>query len=937
MTGKIIKSMGVLYLSYLALVILVLMPLLNTLPHWYLKENFERDLHTDLVLFNPFTISVELRGAAIPEPDGAAFAAVDKARVNLSLSSLWHPGWVFDEMLVEELYLHIRQIAPGRFNFTDMLEAIPESPPSDDDEPGLPGLTVGEFRFGARRINLSDDSRETPFSTHYEGLDIVVKDLSTIIEEGKPYEISASAESGGRLDWKGTVSIPLSRSDGRLSLEQVSLTPFWRFAEPWLNLELQQGYLNLAGNYRLDWGDNFSYAIDGGELAVRGIDVVAKDPAALPETSFSLSALTVDGIAVDSLTQHADIASIQVTAPAIAGWLEGETISLQQLFAVSLPASEAEPEPEPAEPQAAWTASVGKLALSEGRIQWRSPFTEPQRLLVSPLQAQLENLKWPFDGESPMGLSLTVNDAATLEVDGALALDPGDGALNYSMAQLPLTWFNPNLPEALNGRLTDGHAEISGQVELAGFAPSTIALSGAIRDFAAEITGEEESITSWKAVRLKQLQVNLDQREVSLAQVIIDNYEGRVHIAKDGSVNASKVWQQEVGERAEEIAEELHLDQPWQFSLPEIYITDSAVDFKDESLPIPFRTVIEGLNGEVLGISSDPSHPAEVDMKGSVDGYAPVVLSGTAVPFAEPPNLDLALSFNGVDLSLLTPYSGTYAGRAIERGLLNLDLKYSLDKGYLEGDNKVVISQLKLGESIDSDKALDLPLELALALLTDVNGVIDLAVPVSGNVDDPEFGLGSVIGTAFVNLITKAVTAPFSLLANLVGAEEDLQRFNFASGSAELRENTMAKLDQLTAALQQRPGLTLVVMGRINPTADREKLQAAVLKNELLASGITQEQADNKEQAYTDEIERRYRKLGLEGELPSPPQQYNAVRQAIPVSDDALRTLIEDRAVAIKTYLVNAKGVPADRIAIQQSALEDEAHQFSGVELDLEP
>lgn len=934
MVSKVVKSLGVLYLAYLAFVILLVLPALNTLPHWYVKETFGRQLHTELVLFNPFTFSAEIRGAALPERDGSPFAEVKIARVNLSLASLWQPGWVFDEMLVEDLYLHIRQTAPGTFNFSDMLEAIPPSPPSSDDEEGLPGLTVHQLRIGARRIALSDEAREKPFSTHYDGLDIAVKELSTIIEEGKPYQISVAAESGGMLNWTGTVSIPQSRSEGQLSLEQLSLAPFWRFAEPWLNLELKQGYLNLSGNYRLGWSEDFSYAIDDGALAVRDLDLLPKNPADLPDTSLSLKALTVSDITIDSQEQHAEIGVIQAEGPAIAGWMEEERISLQELFAVSLP--ESEPEPVNDQPEAAWTASLGQIGLSGGGIRWLSPFTEPRQLLVSPLEAHFEKMNWPLAGESPMSLNLAVNGEAKLGIEGALALGPGDGTLKYNLEQLPLAWFNPNLPTALNGKLTGGHAGVNGEITLAGFIPSVIALSGAIKDFSGEIAGEEESITSWKAVRLKELLVNLEQREISLAQVIIDNYQGRIHIAEDGSVNASKVWQEEVGERAEELVEELDLDQPWRFSLPEVYVSDSAVDFMDESLPIPFRTVIGDLRGEVLGISSDPTAEARVEMKGSVDGYAPVVLNGTAVPFGEPPALDLALGFNGVDLSLLSPYSSTYAGHAIDRGLLNLDLQYALDKGHLEGNNKVVISQLKLGEKINSDKALDLPLELALALLTDANGVIDLAVPISGDVDDPEFGLGSVISKAFINLITKAVTAPFSLLANLVGAEEDLQRLNFSSGSAELRENTLVKLDQLTLALQQRPGLTLVVMGRLNREADTERLQITALREQLLAAGLTPAQIENKEQPLLDEVERRYRKLDLPGDLPSPPLQYDAVRQTIPVSDKALLELVEARAVAIKTYLVNEKGLAADRVAIEQSTLEDEAHQFSGVELGLE-
>jgi hypothetical protein len=326
-----------------------------------------------------------------------------------------------------------------------------------------------------------------------------------------------------------------------------------------------------------------------------------------------------------------------------------------------------------------------------------------------------------------------------------------------------------------------------------------------------------------------------------------------------------------------------------------------------------------------------------VNLKGSVDGYAPVLLAGTARPFGEQPALDMGLSFEGIDLVRLTPYSGTYAGYAIERGLLNLDLKYALENNRLQGDNKVVIDQLKLGERIDSDKAIDLPLELALALLTDSNGVIDLAVPVSGDLDNPEFSLGSVIMGAFVNLITKAITAPFTLLANLVGSEEDLERVTYASGSAELDDAGKAKLTTLAEALNQRPELKLVIMGRLHPTADREKLQRAALRQSLLAEGIAESDITSRSEPWVAAIDRRYRELGSPaGEDVALQARSDAVIASYPISETQLSDLAEERAANAKRYLVTELQLSADRAVIEKGDATDEANKFSGIEMSVD-
>jgi len=447
----------------------------------------------------------------------------------------------------------------------------------------------------------------------------------------------------------------------------------------------------------------------------------------------------------------------------------------------------------------------------------------------------------------------------------------------------------------------------------------------------------EQALTRWQNVRWENVRVNIEQRTAYLEKLLIHDYEGRIHIAEDGSINASKIWQEEVGQRAEEIAEDMHLNEPWQLDIPEIFISDSAIDFMDESLPIPFRTVIGDVNGEVLNLGTAADAVTSVNIEGAVDGYAPVELTGSAAPLRASPFLDLALSFTGVDLVLLTPYSGTYAGRTIEQGLLNLNVQYTLEDGYLKGDNNVILDQLKLGAKVESDKALDLPLDLALALLTDLNGVIDLKVPVEGDVNNPEFGLGSVIAGAFINLITKAVTAPFNLLANLIGSDEDLQRVAFPAGSGELNPTAVTKLDQLGEALTQRPNLTLVISGRVNPESDRERLQRTALDAELLAEGVPAEEIKRRGDVYIEAIEKRYRTINPAGEEISFSEQLSAVRSTMPISDEQLLQLARERAVAVKDYLVNQVGISADHAVINQAAqLNAEKQTYSGVELDLD-
>jgi hypothetical protein len=220
----------------------------------------------------------------------------------------------------------------------------------------------------------------------------------------------------------------------------------------------------------------------------------------------------------------------------------------------------------------------------------------------------------------------------------------------------------------------------------------------------------------------------------------------------------------------------------------------------------------------------------------------------------------------------------------------------------------------------------------------DLNGLIDLRVPISGDIDDPDFSLGSVISSAFLNLITKAVTAPFALLGALVDSDEDLQRINFNSGASELNDRAMQRLDTLAEAIAQRPSVNLVISGRLNPQADLEQLQAEALNTELVTAGLSVADLTDKSPAWEKAIHKRHLALAPAAENKaelSLTEEHDWLVAQMVISNDTLLRLIEGRAVAVKTYLVNEAGLAADRAVIDIPAPGDERHKFSGVELDV--
>src|SRR5215510_14651539 len=261
------------------------------------------------------------------------------------------------------------------------------------------------------------------------------------------------------------------------------------------------------------------------------------------------------------------------------------------------------------------------------------------------------------------------------------------------------------------------------------------------------------------------------------------------------------------------------------------------MNFADLSLVLPFATRVHALNGVIAGLGSDPDRRATVKLDGQVDEFGLVKVDGAISALQPKVFTDIAVVFRNVPMTTLSPYSATFAGRRIEAGTMNLDLEYKLDHSELQGENKVVLERLKLGERVESPGALKLPLDLAIAILTDADGRINVAVPVHGNVNHPEFAYGRVLWEALVTVIKKVASAPFRALGALFGGGgekgEKVEAVAFEPGRDVVLPPEREKLKRVGEVLGKRPQLKLTVHGGYDPKLDGEALRALHVRQDL--------------------------------------------------------------------------------------------------------
>jgi len=297
----------------------------------------------------------------------------------------------------------------------------------------------------------------------------------------------------------------------------------------------------------------------------------------------------------------------------------------------------------------------------------------------------------------------------------------------------------------------------------------------------------------------------------------------------------------------------------------------------------------------------------------------------------------VAANVQGIELSPLSPYSGKYVGYGIEKGKLSFKVKYKLDNRKLAADNKIILNQLTFGEKVESPDATKLPVLLAVALLKDRNGVIDVDLPISGSLDDPQFSVGGLVLKIIFNIISKAVTAPFALLGSMFGggSGEELSYVEFDYGRAKLTQAAEAKLKTLATAMNNRPALKLDISGRVDPVNDPEGLKKVSIERKVKAQKMKELVRQGKAPKSVDDVRiekdeyPRYLKaaygeesfpkprniIGLAKDLPVAEME-KLMLQHTKVTDEALRELANQRAQAVKDYLLASGQVPADRLFI---------------------
>jgi len=925
------------------------------------SDQLRRPVTVKDVEFNPFVLSLKMTEFEVQDQDTTPLIGFQEFFINFQTRSLFRRAYVFKEIRFSVPYVSVKIARDGHLNLADL--APPEkptassTPPQNADAPAeLPAIEIGHFEIAQGIVEFRDASKPKMVSIDVVPINLMLSNFHTKRGGDNTYSFSAELGKDEILDWNGTVSLDPIASSGTLSLSGVKIATLFQYVRDRFQFDIPEGTIRAVGKYQFAAGLPLELEVSDTLLHFADIGIVEKGES-LPVVG--LQTLFLDGIHADLRERKLEIERLTLNKAQLRLWRNHDgALNVPALFMPVQPQSAdvkfAADEGAPAAGSGPnWTVSLKEASITNHNIEFEDQSLNfPAKIKVSNLSVKAHDVVFPFKGPIPVTATHRLNDTGTVAVEGQVLMQPLRADVTLALKDIAIQPFEPYIGQFARIAVDSGTIDLDGTIRYAAEHSKgpLMAFQGNLGVKALAIADRDEGapVASWKQVGLRDIALTLDPTSITIDEVSINQPTVHLVIDRDGMPNIKKLLPSPGAPHTpppvERPAVQTKKAPPPSIAIKTVKVLRGTATFEDQSISPAVQTGLYDLTGTVKGLSSKQVARAEVDLSGKIDKVAPLKIAGTINPLTEHAFTDLTIKFDNVDLTTATPYSGKYAGYPIRKGKLFLDLAYKVSQKQLEAENKVAVDQLTFGEKTDSPDATSLPVPLAVALLKDRQGRIDIDLPIRGDLNDPDFKYGKAVWATLGNLLTKMVASPFSLMGKLIpggGDGEELQHLTFEPGSAAIAPSELKKIDALMKGLEERPGLRLEITGTADPTRDRQAMALQKL-HELLRSRWRQENGSTAEadlpvsaegRLITQLFDQLPRQQSTESKSsdaafkpPTMEEMRHQLAESIRVDDDALRALARTRAEQVQTLMVGDGKLSEERVFLTDVDLTTSNH-----------
>jgi Domain of Unknown Function (DUF748) len=892
----------------------------------------------------------------------------------------------------------------------------PEQSQAAAQKPKL-DFSLDSFEIADSTVDLTDRRSPTVASMALDDLRIAIRNLHTLGDAPATYELSGKFNGGGTIAIKGNLELAKSQATTDFSLNQLDLAALKAFAAPYLAGDLKSGKLSAQAAIRTGFAPNrFNVHVEPASVSLDDFNLLA---ARGGESQISWKTIAVTVGQVDLATRTAIVKDVRTDGIKLLA--RRNRRGQLNLLELARPGPQAPPNAKPSAakrerersrerpaqarraasrrarrgghpnppasptPANRWRYQVASVAVEKTQVRIEDDSAgRPVKIAIDPLNIHLKNISSDLAKPIPIELDATVNRTGSIKIAGTAAPDPLKANIRLRIRRLDLSPVDAYVAKRLNAKIVSAALTMSGVADIqkerdkmrARYRGDVVLGDLRMRD---KLTGD--NFLRWNSLSARHIDADYGAGppKVHIGGLALSNFYARIILNSDGRLNLKDIASnpQEAPKSltrpgmapaplpmatpapSPQPAKTVPTPKPIEadIALGQVTLQGGRINYTDHFIKPHYTADLTGIGGKIGSFGTRSTKPATVALQGEINGSAPIDITGSINPLAPMAFVDLTAKANGVDLPGLTPYSAKYTGYPIIKGTLSVGVHYLLDKRMLTATNHIHIDQLTFGQHVTTPNAANLPVRLAVAVLSDSRGVIDLNVPVSGSLNDPKFSIGAVVWTAFKNLVVRALTSPFTLIASTfggaAGSQEDLSFIEFRPGYATLTAGAQKQLAIIAKAMRARPKLKLEISGRVDPSIDRDALRLAKLEHLMVREKIKDVGRPKNgapitigKDEYDKYLTRAYKAanfpkprdiLGFAKSLP-PDQMKKLMLANMDASDDTLRQLAEKRANAVREFLTR-KRIDPNRLFIVTSKLNagkaEEKGKTSGVALSL--
>jgi len=810
-------------------------------------------------------------------------------------------------------------------------------------------LNLADFEIKDAAISFQDFSNKKAFQSKLFPVNFQVINIEAAKSVTGEFNLKLETEAKGSVALNGRFQTHPVQATGTLDLSNILFNKYVPYYEDLVNFDVKDGYLDLSTDFAISQQqDKLDMNIKSKELMIRTLSIFDQE---FKEEMVNIPEFKINGASIDVGNRKIDTGSITAKNGKILfkRLIDGQINLVKSVLPVqknrkplnrTIDTSSTGPAEVKAMP---WAVTMTSFNASGFNMVFNDLTSKDPILVdVSNIAVKANDLKTFGNEKGYIDIQTNWNKEGRIRIKGSMIPSVLSAGLDIDLKKIDIKSLQPYFSDSIRILVTDGSINTKGKlkVDMGGDNPKeSINFSGetSIINFVSLDKQTTKDFFKCNSLYFSGLDVSVFPVNVKVKDISLTDFYSRMIVSDTGEINLNTVFKKETatdqGDEPKTKQKKEPSSQMPQISVESVTLQGGDISFSDYLTRPNFTASMKQIAGSISGLSSDEQSRAKLHLQGLHGHSSPLDIVGTINPLAQKKFADIDISYKDIELTNFTPYSSKYLGYKIEKGKLILDLEYRVDGNKLTSENRVRFDNFELGERVDSEHATSLPVGLAISLLKNRDGQIDLDLPVTGELDDPEFKIGSIIFKMVGNLILKVVTSPFSVIGSMFGGGEELSYIEFEYGQTKISDSNYEKIDKLAQILQEKESIKLEIQGGYDEFRDAEALRkigfedllkAAKLKEMILLGSsaatlkdVVIEKEEKQLFIHTAYAQAQFPKpmdaAGKQKELELEEKEKLLITN-ISIGKDDLRLLAMNRSKTVKAYLMSTGKVEKERI-----------------------